>query len=513
MFEPYFGRKSEHLSYGYARQKRQFLQVMLAIQPGLTIIKLLIFSVERIVKYISTRGQAPSLNFEEATLAGLARDGGLYVPESWPTFSAPEIRNMRGLSYPELVVTVLRPFIGECIDELELQAMAKRAYANFNHTAIAPIKQLDTNLYFMELFQGPTLAFKDFALQFLGQLFEHFLARRGEHCTIVGATSGDTGSAAIEAVRGIKGVELFMLHPNGRVSSVQRKQMTYVEDKNIHNLAIEGHFDDCQNLVKTMFNDTEFRDEMNLSAVNSINWARIAAQVVYYFRAALSLGGPDRPISVSVPTGNFGNIFAAYVAQQMGLPIEQLIIGSNQNDILTRFFSDGNMSQKGVEASLSPSMDIQISSNFERYLFEVSGRDAVLTRRLMDEFKQSGSFSVDANLLDKVKRQFSAYSMNDEQTRAEIARVYQETGEIIDPHSVIGIAAARACAEDSSVPVVCMGTADPAKFADAVEPAIGRKVPYPARLEKVLKAKEHFDVLKNDIKEVQCFIRKKVEQA
>ena len=465
------------------------------------------------MKYISTRGQAPSLNFEEVTLAGLARDGGLYVPESWPTFSVSEIRNMRGLSYPELVVAVLRPFIGESVDEPTLQAMARRAYANFSHSAIAPIKQLDTNLFFMELFQGPTLAFKDFALQFLGQLFKHFLARRGEHCTIVGATSGDTGSAAIEAVRGIKGVELFMLHPNGRVSGVQRKQMTYVKDKNIHNLAIEGNFDDCQNLVKAMFNDTGFRDEMNLSAVNSINWARIAAQVVYYFRAALSLGGPDRPISVSVPTGNFGNIFAAYVAQQMGLPIEQFIIGSNQNDILTRFFSDGSMSQQPVEASLSPSMDIQISSNFERYLFEASGRDAALIARLMDEFKQSGSFSVDANLLDKVKQQFSAYRLDDAQTRAEITRVYQQTGEIIDPHSVIGIAAARACATDPSIPVVCMGTADPAKFADAVEPAIGRNVPYPERLEKVLNAQEHFDVLENDLNAVQGFVRKKVEQA
>ena len=486
---------------------------MLALLPGLTIIDLLFFSIKKIVKYISTRGQTPGLNFEEVTLAGLARDGGLYVPESWPTFSVSEIRNMRGLSYPELVVAVLRPFIGESVDEPTLQAMAKRAYANFSHSAIAPIKQLDTNLYFMELFQGPTLAFKDFALQFLGQLFTHFLARRGEHCTIVGATSGDTGSAAIEAVRGIKGVELFMLHPNGRVSSVQRKQMTYVKDKNIHNLAIEGNFDDCQNLVKAMFNDTGFRDEMNLSAVNSINWARIAAQVVYYFRAALSLGGPDRPINVSVPTGNFGNIFAAYVAQKMGLPIEQFIIGSNQNDILTRFFSDGSMSQQAVEASLSPSMDIQISSNFERYLFEASGRDAALITRLMDEFKQTGSFSIDAKLLAKVKQQFSAYRLDDAQTRAEITRVYQETGEIIDPHSVIGIAAARACAKDPSIPVVCMGTADPAKFADAVEPAIGRKVPYPARLEKVLNAQEHFDVLENDLNVVQGFIRKKVQQA
>lgn len=461
------------------------------------------------MKYISTRGKAPSLNFEEVTMAGLARDGGLYVPESWPSFSKQEIRDMRGLSYPDLTVAVLRPFIGDCIDEQTLKDMAARAYAGFNHSAIAPIKQLDTNLYFMELFHGPTLAFKDFALQFLGQLFAHFLHKRGEKCTIVGATSGDTGSAAIEAVRGIEGIELFMLHPNGRVSDVQRKQMTYVEDANIHNIAIDGHFDDCQNLVKAMFNDEYFRDEMNLSAVNSINWARIAAQVVYYFRAALSLGGPDRPISVSVPTGNFGNIFAAYVAKQMGLPIEQFIIGSNRNDILTRFFDGGTMSQRTVEASLSPSMDIQISSNFERYLFEASGRDARKISVMMDEFKQKGVFSADTQLFNRVTQNFSAHRLDDEQTKAEILRLYKETGEIVDPHSVIGIAAARAKAADPSVPVVCMGTADPAKFANAVEPVIGTGVHCPARLEKVLNAQEHFDVMGNELQIVQAFIRAK----
>ncbi len=459
------------------------------------------------MKYISTRGQAPSLNFEEVTLTGLARDGGLYVPETWPTFSLDEIRGMRGLSYPELVVAVLRPFIGDSVDEKTLHEMANKAYANFSHAAIAPIKQLDTNLFFMELFQGPTLAFKDFALQFLGQLFKHFLDKRGERCTIVGATSGDTGSAAIEAVRGIAGVELFMLHPHGKVSDVQRKQMTSVQDSNIHNIALRGHFDDCQNLVKAMFNDNAFRDEMNLSAVNSINWARIAAQVVYYFRAALALGGPDRPINVSVPTGNFGNIFAAFVAQKMGLPIEQFIIGSNRNDILTRFFETGTMLQKGVEASLSPSMDIQISSNFERFLFESSGRDASKVNGLMNTFKDKGQFTADKALFEAVNLNFSAYRLDDEQTKAEILRLYQQTGEIIDPHSVIGIAAARACAIDPSVPVVCMGTADPAKFADAVEPVIGAKVPIPERLEKVLDAKERYEVLANDLAEVQAHIK------
>ncbi|MEE9447135.1 MAG: threonine synthase [Arenicellales bacterium] len=462
------------------------------------------------MKYISTRGEAPVLNFEEVTLTGLARDGGLYLPETWPTFSLDEMRAMRGMSYPDLVVTVLKPFMDDCVSDDVLKQMADRAYANFSHAAIAPIKQLDDNLFFMELFQGPTLAFKDFALQFLGQLFESFLGKQDKHCTIVGATSGDTGSAAIEAVRGIKGVELFMLHPNNRVSAVQRKQMTYVEDANIHNIAIEGHFDDCQNMVKAMFNDEAFRDEMQLSAVNSINWARIAAQVVYYFRAALALGGPDRPINVSVPTGNFGNLFAAYVAKQMGLPIEQFIIGSNRNDILTRFFETGEMSQRDVEASLSPSMDIQISSNFERFLFESNGRDAEQITQMMDDFKQTGKFAADEALMKTIRKDFSAYRLDDEQTKAEILRVYQETGEIIDPHSIVGIAAARAMAKDSSIPVVCMGTADPAKFADAVEPVIGRKVPMPERLQKVLNAKERFDVLENDLDKVQTYIKQKV---
>lgn len=459
------------------------------------------------MNYLSTRGHDVAKTFEQVTLEGLAPDGGLYVPEYWPEFSLQEIRRMRGISYSDLVVEVMRPFVGDCVNDKQLNLMAQRAYVGFNHQAVAPIKQLDTNLFFMELFQGPTLAFKDFALQFLGQLFAYFLDKNGQQRVIVGATSGDTGSAAIEAVRGIKGIELFMLHPKGRVSDIQRRQMTTVLDANIHNIAIQGNFDDCQNLVKGMFNDASFRREFNLSAVNSINWARIAAQVVYYFYASLSLGGPDRPISVAVPTGNFGNIFAAYVASKMGLPIAQFIIGSNSNDILTRFFADGEMVQQDIKSSLSPSMDIQISSNFERYLFESSGRDANKVSQLMQAMSQEGKFTVDAQLFSMLGHKFSAHGMDDKQTQAEIARVYKQTGEIIDPHSIIGIGAARAKSNDSSIPVVCMGTAHPAKFANAVEPVIGAKVPMPQRLEKVLDAKERFKVLKNNLSDVQTFIR------
>lgn len=459
------------------------------------------------MKYISTRGNAATLDFEGVTLTGLASDGGLYSPETWPEFSPQQVRALRGLSYADLAVEVLRPFVGESLSSKALSRLSHQAYANFSHRAIAPIKQLDEQLYFMELFQGPTLAFKDFALQFLGQLFGYFLDKRKQRCTIIGATSGDTGSAAIEAVRGLERVELFMLHPHGRVSEVQRRQMTGVDELNIHNLAVGGHFDDCQNLVKAMFSDQAFRSEMNLSAVNSINWARIAAQIVYYFRAALILGAPDRPVSFSVPSGNFGNIFASYAAKKMGLPIQQLIIGSNRNDILTRFFATGEMQQATTQASLSPSMDIQISSNFERYLFEASNRDATMINSLMQQFSTDKQFAVLPSLYDACCAEFSAFKLDDEQTKAEVKSWYEKTGEIIDPHSAIGLAAATAKREDASVPVVCMGTAHPAKFADAVEAVLDTKVPFPARLAKVMQAPEKYTRIDNQLAQVQAFVR------
>ncbi len=459
------------------------------------------------MNYESTRGDAPRLGFADVTLTGLARDGGLYLPTAWPRLRQDDIRSLRGLPYAELAHKILGHFSGDDLADDVLARLTNTAYSRFDHSAIAPLKQLDTSLHVMELFHGPTLAFKDFALQFLGHLFNHLLGERGESCTIIGATSGDTGSAAIEAVRGLNAVKLYMLHPHGKVSEVQRRQMTSVLDDNIHNLALDGTFDDCQNLVKAMFNDAGFRDRHNLSAVNSINWARIAAQVVYYFRAALELGAPDQPVNFSVPTGNFGNVLAGYVAKQMGLPINRLIIGSNSNDILTRFFETGHMQQQGVNPTLSPSMDIQISSNFERYLFELLGRDANRIRGLMEEFSNSGEFSISASELAEAKSLFAAHRLDDAQTSAEIHRLHKETGEIMDPHSVIGVAAARIHGE-SGIPTVVLGTAHPAKFADAVEAACGVKVALPASVNHIMTGEERVQRVANSLEDVTDLINR-----
>ncbi|NKB75709.1 MAG: threonine synthase [Gammaproteobacteria bacterium] len=457
------------------------------------------------MEYISTRGEAPVLDFKQATLAGLAEDGGLYLPKVWPSLSTDNIRKLRGMDYPTLAVEIMQHFTGDCIQSSTLATLAGRAYRGFHHDAVAPIKQLDNNLFFMELFHGPTLAFKDFALQFLGQLFDHFLRQNNARCTIVGATSGDTGSAAIEGVRGLDAVELFMLHPAGRVSEVQRRQMTTITDKNIHNLAVAGTFDDCQSMVKAMFNDPVFRKKHSLSAVNSINWARIAAQVVYYFWAALSLGAPDRAVNFSVPTGNFGNILAGYIAKKMGLPINRLIIGSNRNDILTRFFQTGCMEQTGVHPTLSPSMDIQISSNFERYLFELFSRNHEELNRCMIELNRDGKFSIDTTTLNKAQQDFSAHRFCDEKISDEIRRIYQSSGEIIDPHSVIGVAAANA-ENDNTAPTIVVGTAHPAKFPDAVKNAIGVNIPLPAHLGDLLTKKEKMTTVENDVEKVKAIV-------
>ena len=456
------------------------------------------------VQYISTRGDAPHLNFSEVTLAGLAVDGGLYVPQSWPQLDNKQIRNLRGLSYPQLATELLGYFATD-LSRSTISTLTQSAYQNFSHQAIAPLKQLDTSLYFMELFNGPTLAFKDFALQFLGQLFSHLLSGQNKSCTIIGATSGDTGSAAIEAVRGLDAVTLFMLHPEGKVSEVQRRQMTTVLDENIHNLAVSGTFDDCQSLVKAMFNDPAFRNKHNLSAVNSINWARIAAQVVYYFRAALELGAPDVEVNFSVPTGNFGNVFAGYIAKRMGLPIRHLIIGSNSNDILTRFFETGKMQQRGVNPTLSPSMDIQVSSNFERFLFELFDRDGQHISKLMNTFAKEGEFSIDSNALSKAQQIFRAHRLDDGETQKEMARLYRETGEIIDPHSIIGVTAARKH-HSSSIPTIALGTAHPAKFANAVSAAIGVKVELPPRAQGIMQAEERMQKVDNNLDQIQTLI-------
>ena len=458
------------------------------------------------MKYVSTRGQAPTLEFDDVLLAGLARDGGLYVPESWPSLTPDDIAALKDLSYCETAFRIIRPFTEGAISDDDLGQLIIDAYAGFDDPDVAPLKQLGDNEWLMELFHGPTLAFKDVAMQFLGRIFDHVLSKRGQRVTIVGATSGDTGSAAIEACRGRDAIEIFILHPEGRVSDVQRRQMTTVNDPNVHNIAIKGTFDDCQNMVKAMFNDVAFRDRNTLSAVNSINWVRVMAQSVYYFYAAAKLGAPERPISFAVPTGNFGNVFAGYGASRMGLNIEQLIIGSNSNDILTRFFESGNMKMTGVHPTTSPSMDIQISSNFERLLFELYGRDGNIIRDMMNTFKDTGSFSVGVKQMHQALELFSAARYSDDEVSETIARVLAENDLLLDPHSAIGVAAGRARRENLQTPLVALATAHPAKFPDAVKAASGQHPTLPDKLSGLFERAEHFSVLDNDVAQVQDFI-------
>jgi threonine synthase len=460
------------------------------------------------MKYVSTRGAAPALGFDDVLLAGLAADGGLYVPDAWPRFSAEEVRALAGLPYAEVALAVMRPFVVGTIAEDDLRAIVADAYAGFGHAAVAPLKQLDQRTWLMELFHGPTLAFKDYALQVVGRLFDHVLAQRGERVTIVGATSGDTGSAAIEACRDRARIDLVILHPRGRVSEVQRRQMTTVLAGNVHNVAIEGTFDDCQDLVKAMFNDAAFRAEMRLSAVNSINWARIMCQTAYYFAAGAALGAPEREVAFAVPTGNFGNVYAGYAARAMGLPVARLIVGSNRNDILTRFFETGAMTIAEVHPSLSPSMDIQVSSNFERLLFDLYGRDGAAVGEAMAAFRASGRLDAGEERWRRALRLFDGYRRNDEETLAEIARVRAESGELVDPHTAVGVAAGRARAPaDARVPVVALATAHPAKFPDAVEQATGARPALPPRLADLFEREERVTVLPNDLARVQEFVR------
>ena len=452
------------------------------------------------MRYVSTRGKAPVLAFDEVVLAGLARDGGLYVPESWPRLSAADLRAMADLDYATLAARVMAPFAEPAIHEADLAAITAEAYRGFDHHPdVAPLKPLGDDMWLMELFHGPTLAFKDYALQILGRLFDLVLARRGERVTVVGATSGDTGSSAIEACRDRASIEIFILHPNGRVSDVQRRQMTTVASANVHNIAIEGTFDDCQDLVKGMFNDAVFRDRLNLAAVNSINWARIAAQVVYFVHAALAVGGPDRRVDFSVPTGNFGNVFAGYVAREIGVPIGRLIVGSNRNDILTRFFASGGMQTEAVLPTLSPSMDIQNSSNFERLLFELYDRDGATVGRLMQRFREDGRFEIEPERWRRALRVFEAERFDDEQTKAIIRAVYEETGNLLDPHSAIGVAAARARHRKGGAPMISVATAHPAKFPEAVEAATGVHPELPARLADLFEREERYEVLPADL--------------
>jgi threonine synthase len=458
------------------------------------------------LRYISTRGQAPVLEFGDVLLAGLARDGGLYLPEEWPQISADDLRSWRGLPYAELAFRVMRPFVGDAISDDDFRALVADSYAGFNHPAVAPLRQIDSNLFLLELFHGPTLAFKDFALQVLGRLFDHVLARHGERATIVGATSGDTGSAAIEACRGRDAVDIFILHPKGLVSDIQRRQMTTVSEANVHNIAIEGNFDDCQDLVKAMFNDEAWRDALKLSAVNSINWARIMAQIVYYIAAAIALGAPDRRIAFSVPTGNFGDIFAGYAASRMGLPIEQLIIANNANDILARFMETGEMTAKPVAPTLSPAMDIQVSSNFERLLFELHGRNGSAVAQAMAAFREGATMSASPGMMAEVRSLFDATRLDDDGIKAMIARTQKETGVTIDPHTATSMHAAAICRRDAATPMVVLSTAHPAKFTDAVRGATGTAPEMPASLADLMDREEQVKILPNDLKKVQRFI-------
>ncbi len=462
------------------------------------------------MKYVSTRGQAPVLEFEDVMLSGLARDGGLYVPETWPTFSAEQIEALRGCSYQEIAFQVMFPFVSSSIDEAEFKELIDQAYSGFSHRAVAPLVQMDDNLWLLELFHGPTLAFKDFAMQILGLLMDRALIKRGERATILGATSGDTGGAAIEAFRGREQIDIFILHPHGRVSDVQRRQMTTAVEENVFNIALEGTFDDCQAMVKAMFNDHEFRDGMKVTGVNSINWARIMAQIVYYFTAAVALGSPNRPLSFAVPTGNFGDVFAGFVAHKMGLPIEKLVVATNVNDILVRTLEAGTYKPDGVTATYSPSMDIQVSSNFERLMFEMAGRDATRISSLMDDLSSKGEFQLSENELAPMRDLFIGMRIDEDETVARIQAEFGDNNYIIDPHSAIALeAGARLSQEANDVPMIALATAHPAKFPDVVTDATGADVPQPARLIAQLKSEERVSKLPNDLATVSQFIADK----
>ena len=459
------------------------------------------------MKYISTRGQAPTLSFEQAMLTGLARDGGLYLPETIPQMSADDIAAFEGVSYEEAAFRVMRPYIGDAFTDEEFRGIIARAYDGFGHDARAPLKQLAPGHFLLELFHGPTLAFKDFAMQLIGQLFEFSLKRSGKRVCIVGATSGDTGSAAIEAFRGLDAVDVFILYPHGRVSEVQRRQMSTPTESNVHALAMDGHFDDCQARVKDMFNDFEFRDAVGLAGVNSINWARVLAQVVYYFTSAVSVGAPHRKVSFTVPTGNFGDIFAGYIAKRMGLPIDRLVVATNQNDILHRCLSAGEYKPDGVSPSISPSMDIQVSSNFERALFEAYGRDGAAVSQLMDELK-AGGFTVSQGVQDVLRDSYDSGRCSEEETSATISKILNASGELLCPHSAVG---AKVAAENlqAGTPMITLATAHPAKFPAAVEEASGQHPPLPERMSDLYERPERVSRVENDLAAIETLIKER----
>ncbi len=458
------------------------------------------------MRYISTRGEAPSLEFVDVMLAGLARDGGLYVPERWPTLDRATVGNLAGKPYAEVAVEVIRPFVGDGIAEADLARMAREAYGSFRHPAVAPLTQLDPSLFVLELFHGPTLAFKDLAMQFVARLMDHVLHQRAERTTIVVATSGDTGGAAVEAFRGRAQVDVVVLFPQGRISEVQRRMMSTVPDSNVHALAIEGTFDDCQALVKAMFNHHAFRDRVRLSGVNSINWARVATQVVYYFTAAVALGAPHRKIAFTVPTGNFGDVYAGYVASRMGLPIDRLVVATNVNDILVRTFATGTYEIRDVIATTSPSMDIQVSSNFERLLFDAYGRDAQAVRALMASLAQHRRFALSASAIKELRSLFTADRADEQESAAEIRAWVREADYCVDPHTAVALAVAEKEKRDPSVPMVVLSTAHPAKFPDAVKAACGVTPALPDTLADLGRRNERIVVLPADQTAVERYV-------
>lgn len=459
------------------------------------------------MKFVSTRGAAPELGFEDVLLTGLARDGGLYVPEKWPAFSKQQIADFAGQSYCDVAFKVMAPFVDGELEEEEFRAIIKEAYGTFGHKAVVPLLQLTPSDWLLELFHGPTLAFKDVAMQVLGRLMDRALQARGQRATIVAATSGDTGGAAIEAFRGREAIDIFVMFPDGRVSDVQRRQMTTPPETNVHTIALAGHFDDCQNMVKALFNDHAFRDSVGLAGVNSINWGRIMAQVVYYFTAAVALGAPHRPVSFTVPTGNFGDIFAGFVAKRMGLPIEQLVIATNENDILDRTIKTGRYEMRGVSATTSPSMDIQISSNFERLLFEVLERDALAVGRLMDGLQQSGAFSVEQASLAALREEFASGSCNETQTQTMIAAAKRNYALTVDPHTAVALHVAAQVERDPKIPMVVLSTAHPAKFPAAIEAALGAPPTEPDIVARQRALPERQQRLANDVDKVMTFIK------
>ena len=466
------------------------------------------------INYLSTRGGQSSLQYEDVLLSGLARDGGLFMPEEWPTFSHSELNEMKKLSYSELAAKIMTPFIQPSLSHNEVLKICNEIYSKFTNDEVAPLKKMEDNLFILELFHGPTLAFKDYAMQFLSKAFNVALTKNKQRAVILGATSGDTGSAALEAFKGKDNVDIFILFPDGKVSPVQQKQMTWINDSGAHALSVKTDFDGCQEIVKDCFEDLKFKDQISLSAINSINWVRLLPQIVYYFYSALKVGAPDQEVAFSVPTGNFGNILAGWMAKKIGLPISNLICGSNQNDILTRFFNNGVMERKNVNPSFSPSMDIQVSSNFERLLFEILDRDVIKVKQEMNNFKKNGIFSIPKEIMLKVNNLFSAYMISNNETLDIIKNTFENYNYILDPHSAIGFGSARKALDEkiisSSTPIISLACAHPSKFPDVIKKAINIKPQLPDHLKELMVSKEYFKVIGDDTKFIKNYLKEKM---